>query len=126
MGTGSADGRGLHVVGDIGNVLREVVGSAGQDHLFNRSQARSQVGNLGPSFFHLAESPVDQQYDLLLEEQAYPFEEQAISLHETNVQRVESGLYDAWIGRSQASLATLVPARYAKLERSATYVQALY
>jgi TolA-binding protein len=66
------------------------------------------------------------EYDMLLEEQAYPFEEQAISLHEANVQRIESGLYDAWIGRSQATLATLVPGRYAKLERSATYVQALH
>ncbi len=66
------------------------------------------------------------EYNLLLEEQAYPFEEQAISLHETNIQRIESGLYDAWIGRSQAILATLVPGRYAKLERSATYVQTLY
>ena len=66
------------------------------------------------------------EYDLLLEEQAYPFEEQAISLHETNVQRMDSGLYDAWIGRSQAALATLVPGRYAKLERSATYVKALH
>jgi len=66
------------------------------------------------------------EYDLLLEEQAYPFEEQAISLHETNVQRVESGLYDEWVGRSQATLATMVPGRYAKLERSAAYVQALH
>ena len=66
------------------------------------------------------------EYDMLLEEQAYPFEEQAITLHETNVQRIDSGLYDAWIGRSQASLAKLVPGRYAKLERSASYVQSLH
>jgi hypothetical protein len=66
------------------------------------------------------------EYDLLLEEQAYPFEEKAISLHETNIARIESGLYDAWIGRSQNALATLVPSRYAKLERSAAYVQTLY
>jgi hypothetical protein len=65
------------------------------------------------------------EYDMLLEEQAYPFEEQAISLHEANVERIASGLYDAWIGRSQVALARLVPARYAKLERSASYVQAL-
>ncbi|HYQ70507.1 MAG TPA: tetratricopeptide repeat protein [Gammaproteobacteria bacterium] len=65
------------------------------------------------------------EYELLLEEQAYPFEEQAIALHETNMQRIEDGLYDAWIGRSQADLAILVPGRYAKLERSAAYVQAL-
>jgi TolA-binding protein len=66
------------------------------------------------------------EYDLLLEEQAYPFEEQAISLHETNTQRIADGLYDTWIARSQARLAILVPGRYAKLERSAAYVQALH
>ena len=66
------------------------------------------------------------EYDLLLEEQAYPFEEQAISLHETNIQRIEDGLYDTWIATSQARLAILVPGRHAKLERSAAYVQALY
>jgi TolA-binding protein len=67
-----------------------------------------------------------EQYDILLEEQAYPFEEQAISLHETNVQRVEAGLYDAWIEKSLQALAQLVPARYAKLERSASYVEAIH
>ncbi|MGB5717395.1 MAG: tetratricopeptide repeat protein [Gammaproteobacteria bacterium] len=66
-----------------------------------------------------------EQYNILLEEQAYPFEEQAITLHETNVQRIESGLYNAWIEKSLQQLAHLVPARYAKLERGAPYVTAL-
>jgi len=66
-----------------------------------------------------------EQYNILLEEQAYPFEEQAITLHETNVQRIESGLYNAWIEKSLQQLAQLVPARYAKLERGAPYVTAL-
>ena len=65
------------------------------------------------------------QYDILLEEQAYPFEEQAISLHEVNLQRIESGLYDAWIEKSLQQLAQLVPAQYAKLEKGATHVSAL-
>jgi TolA-binding protein len=67
-----------------------------------------------------------EQYNLLLEEQAYPFEEQAITLHETNVQRIESGLYNAWIEKSLQQLAQLVPAQYAKLERGASYVTALH
>lgn len=66
-----------------------------------------------------------EQYDLLLEEQAYPFEEQAISLHEANAARLDAGLYNAWIGKSLSRLAALVPARYAKLERSVTYVEAI-
>jgi tetratricopeptide (TPR) repeat protein len=66
-----------------------------------------------------------EQYNILLEEQAYPFEEQAIALHETNAQRIESGLYNAWVEKSLQQLARLVPARYAKLERGAPYVTAL-
>ena len=66
-----------------------------------------------------------EQYNILLEEQAYPFEEQAISLHETNVQRIESGLYNTWIQKSLQQLAQLVPAQYAKLERGASYVTTL-
>jgi tetratricopeptide (TPR) repeat protein len=67
-----------------------------------------------------------EQYNILLEEQAYPFEEQAITLHETNVQRIESGLYNVWIEKSLQQLAQLVPARYAKLERGAAYVSAIH
>jgi tetratricopeptide (TPR) repeat protein len=35
-----------------------------------------------------------EQYNLLLEEQAYPFEEKAIAAHESNIKRVLQGRYD--------------------------------
>ena len=41
-----------------------------------------------------------EQYDVLLEEQAFPFEEKAIELHETNAQRTGDGVYDDWVQRS--------------------------
>jgi hypothetical protein len=66
-----------------------------------------------------------EQYDILLEEQAYPFEEQAIALHEANIARINTGLYDSWIEKSMQQLALLVPAQYAKLERSASYVESI-
>ena len=66
-----------------------------------------------------------EQYNILLEEQAYPFEEQAIALHEANIARINTGLYDSWIEKSMQQLALLVPAQYAKLERSASYVEAI-
>ena len=66
-----------------------------------------------------------EQYNILLEDQAYPFEEQAIGLHETNAARVKAGQYDAWIGKSLQSLAELVPAQYAKQERGAPHVASL-
>ncbi|MGC3980707.1 MAG: tetratricopeptide repeat protein [Steroidobacteraceae bacterium] len=66
-----------------------------------------------------------EQYNVLLEEQAFPFEEKAISLHQSNVQRAGSGLYDEWVKKSYAVLAKLVPARYAKNELSEDYVGTL-
>ncbi len=59
-----------------------------------------------------------EQYDLLLEEQAFPFEEKAIEIHETNADRVKTGLYDEWVKKSLIALRKLRPVRYAKLERS--------
>jgi len=59
-----------------------------------------------------------EQYDLLLEEQAFPFEEKAIEIHETNAGRVKTGVYDQWVKKSFIALRKLRPVRYAKLERS--------
>jgi tetratricopeptide (TPR) repeat protein len=66
-----------------------------------------------------------EQYDVLLEEQAFPFEEKAIELHETNAQRTGDGVYDEWVQRSFDVLAKLKPARYAKAEKSEDYVPTL-
>jgi biopolymer transport protein ExbB len=63
-----------------------------------------------------------EQYDVMLEEQAFPFEEKAIELFETNARRTRSGLYDSWVQRSLAALAQLKPVRYGKTERGAAGV----
>lgn len=57
-----------------------------------------------------------EQYDLLLEEQAFPFEEKAIQIHQANAQRTSKGIYDQWVKRSFDELAKLLPARYKKSE----------
>jgi tetratricopeptide (TPR) repeat protein len=57
-----------------------------------------------------------EQYDLLLEEQAYPFEEKAIGIHETNARRAAEGIYDQWVRKSYAALAAMKPARYDRAE----------
>jgi hypothetical protein len=57
------------------------------------------------------------QYDILLEEQAFPFEEEAIELHEVNAARTADGVYDDWVASSLEVLAELMPARYAKFEK---------
>ncbi len=67
-----------------------------------------------------------EQYELLLEEQAYPFEEKAIDLFKANTDRAPDGIYDEWVKKSFERLAGLMPARYAKKERSENVVTALY
>jgi cellulose synthase operon protein C len=57
-----------------------------------------------------------EQYDLLLEEQAFPFEEQAIGMHEVNTALARDGVYDESVKRSFRALAELKPARYGKTE----------
>jgi TolA-binding protein len=57
-----------------------------------------------------------EQYDIMLEEQAFPFEEKAIALHEANALRSREGVYDRWVKDSFLSLAELLPARYGKRE----------
>lgn len=57
-----------------------------------------------------------EEYDVLLEEQAFPFEEKAIELHEANAKRASEGIYDESVRKSFDVLAKLVPARYAKSE----------
>jgi TolA-binding protein len=67
-----------------------------------------------------------EQYELLLEEQVYPFEEKAIDLYKANTDRVPDGVWDEWVEQSFNRLAGLMPARYAKMERSEDVVTALY
>ncbi len=57
-----------------------------------------------------------EEYNSLLEEQVFPFEEQAIKAHELNAARARDGLYDEWVRKSFAALAELKPARYGKTE----------
>ena len=56
------------------------------------------------------------QYDLLLEEQAFPFEDNAIRIHEQNASRTQNGVYDEWVRRSFEALKQLLPGRYDKPE----------
>ena len=66
------------------------------------------------------------QYELLLEEQAFPFEEEAIGIHEVNAARTAEGVYDEWVARSLAELAELMPGRYAKYEKGEQFVTAIW
>lgn len=63
-----------------------------------------------------------EQYAILLEEQAFPFEEKAIRAHEINLSRLRQGIWNDAIDASVAALGELSPAKYGKQEqREATY-----
>jgi TolA-binding protein len=66
-----------------------------------------------------------EQYNVLLEEQAFPFEERAIKLHEVNAARTKDGTYDEWVQKSFASLAQLNPGRYGKVEIGEQQVESI-
>jgi tetratricopeptide (TPR) repeat protein len=66
-----------------------------------------------------------EQYNVLLEEQAFPFEENAIKLHEVNAARSKEGIYDEWVQKSFTALAQLNPGRYGKVEISEQLVESI-
>jgi TolA-binding protein len=58
-----------------------------------------------------------EEYNYLLEEQAFPFEEKAIDIHEKNIQRIaSSGTWDDSVRGSLRALGDLLPFRYNKAE----------
>ena len=63
------------------------------------------------------------QYNVLIEEQAFPFEEKAIDIHAANAERVKDNVYDKWVKLSIAALSKLNPIRYAKVEKREAYVE---
>ena len=64
-----------------------------------------------------------EEYELLLEEQAYPFEEKAIDIHLTNFKRIPKGAYSQSVKNSLKVLGDLMPFRYAKVEVADAYVE---
>lgn len=97
--------------------------------------ATYQLGQVYEQFsmdLNASERPADldelalEEYEFLLEEQVFPFEEKAIDLYKANTDRAADGVYDEWVEKSFERLAGLMPARYAKMERSEDVVTSLY
>jgi TolA-binding protein len=66
-----------------------------------------------------------QEYELALEEEAFPFEERAIEVHEKNLELLREGVYNAWVEKSLLRLGELSPGRYAKREQSSGWLASL-
>lgn len=89
------------------------------ESLFRRAElyrllARDLMTSQVPSELNELET---MQYQMLLEEEAFTFEEKAIRLHAENHGRIAAGNYDAWIGKSLGVLAELNPGRYERSVR---------
>jgi len=89
---------------------------------------------MGEVYNHLAHSLMEsqrpkglsadelEQYEVLLEEQAYPFEEKSVDIHSINAKRTKQNIFDEWIKKSIAVLKDIQPVRYAKFEKIEPYV----
>ena len=90
-------------------------------HIYGRLGADLMASERPPGLSELELA----QYELLLEEQAYPFEDNAIDIHEQNIRRAREGIYDEWVQRSYDALKRLLPGRYNKQEITAGVVNEL-
>jgi len=64
-----------------------------------------------------------EQYNILLEDQAFPFEDKAIEFHEINMSRILKGFYNDWIIKSHQQLKQLFPVRYDRQPKVDKYVK---
>jgi cellulose synthase operon protein C len=64
-------------------------------------------------------------YDMVIEEEAFPFEERAIEVHEKNLELMVAGVFNNWVERSLDKLAELMPGRYAKFDLSSGFLASL-
>ena len=66
-----------------------------------------------------------EEYELAIEDQAYPFEEKAIAMHKSNLELISRGVYNEWIDKSLQKLAKFIPARYDKPEEESPVIASL-
>jgi len=65
------------------------------------------------------------EFELALDEEAFPFEEKAITFHEKNMEMMRTGAFNAWTEKSLGRLTVLMPGRYAKKELSGGFLNAI-
>ncbi|HEX5109569.1 MAG TPA: tetratricopeptide repeat protein [Vicinamibacterales bacterium] len=65
------------------------------------------------------------EFEEALDEEAFPFEEKAIGVHEKNMELLRAGVVNAWTEKSLGRLTVLMPGRYAKKELSGGFMSAI-
>jgi len=66
------------------------------------------------------------QYEILLEDQAFPFEDKSIEFFEINLARVKDGFYNDWIKKSHTELIDLFPVRYNRKPKEDDFINVLH
>ncbi len=67
-----------------------------------------------------------EQYMILLEDQAFPFEEKAIEFYEINMEHTKNNIYNNWIRKSFDNLKILFPVRYNRELKIDRYINVLH
>ena len=67
-----------------------------------------------------------EQYVILLEDKAFPFEDKAIEFHEANMSHIKDGVYNKWVKLSHQKLKQLFPARYKRTAKLDGYINVLH
>ena len=72
-------------------------------------------------------STSDQQtYIAIIEEQAGPFDQLALELHQANIERAWRGQFNNWISQSYGEMKNLNPQRFNKTELMVSYGNGIY
>ncbi len=112
------------------NALERYESAAGYGIFEYSTRSAYSIGELYASFSReLMDSPRPkglsgaelEQYELLLEEQAIPFEDLAIEIHQNNIKHAWEGNFNHWVDKSFAAMAKLSPVRYDKQEMQVSY-----
>jgi outer membrane protein assembly factor BamD (BamD/ComL family) len=64
-------------------------------------------------------------YELVIEEEAFPFEDRAIAVHEKNFEMLVGGIHNAWVQQSLDQLVELMPGRFARNEISGGFLDSI-
>lgn len=67
-----------------------------------------------------------EQYMILLEDKAFPFEEKAIEFYEMNMEHTKNNIYNNWVQKSMDKLKTLFPVRYKRKLKVDRYINVLH
>ncbi len=115
-------------------LMQETIAAYGQASTYSLpdvvTEATFSIGSVYQSFaaaLTTSERPKNlkgeelEQYNILIEDQAFPFEEKAIEFYEINMSHTKDGISNSWISHSFTNLEKLYPVRYSRKGKMEVY-----